>query len=81
MKVDTVGIYVCFATAPGRGFRPPSGPAPRRAGTDGQLSPPPLPAAAQITPDGQYRLRRLFRANVRNGKQNTAEVPAMHYHK
>lgn len=39
MKVDTVGIYARFAP-PGRGFRPSSGPAPRRAPAGGQLCPP-----------------------------------------
>lgn len=79
MKVDTVGIYARFAP-PGQGF-PPIFRARAPSGRHGQAVIAPLPAAAQITPDGQYRLRRLFRANVRNGKQNTAEVSAMHYHK
>ena len=80
MKVDTVGIYARFAPPRAGVSAHLPGPRPVGQARTGSYRPP-LPAAAQITPDGQYRLRRLFRANVRNGKQNTAEVPAMHYHK
>lgn len=80
MKVDTVGIYARFAP-PGQGF-PPIFRARAPSGRHGQavIAPPAgggtdyAGRAIQITP-------AVSRKYVRNGKQNTAEVSAMHYHK